>query len=144
MDFITWIIGIFIRVFSFDIYTTRFVNNPGSRWSPGHVRGHLCGPQCGAQFVGVTYFECMKFWRQLPRLWWQIFRSVTKILKSMLCLPTSKKVTNKLGCVVRIVVDSIHAESGPNDHRKDAPPFRLRLQHKRSIVTPSTWQKSCY
>ena len=32
---------------------------------------------------------------------------------------------HKLGCVVRMVVDSIlpHAESGPNDHRKDAPPF---------------------
>ena len=31
----------------------------------------------------------------------------------------------KLGCVVRIVVDSIllHAESGPNDHRKYAPLF---------------------
>ena len=34
-------------------------------------------------------------------------------------------VSMKLGCVVRMVVDSIllHAESGPNDHRKDAPPF---------------------
>ena len=34
---------------------------------------------------------------------------------------------NKLGCVVRIVVDSIlhHAESGLNDHRKDAPRFIL-------------------
>ena len=33
--------------------------------------------------------------------------------------------SNKLGCVVRIVVDSIlpDAECGPNDHRKDAPPF---------------------
>ena len=32
---------------------------------------------------------------------------------------------NKLGCVVRIVVDTIlpHAECGQNDHRKDAPPF---------------------
>ena len=32
----------------------------------------------------------------------------------------------KLGCVVRMVVDSIlpHAESGPNDHPKDAPPFK--------------------
>ena len=31
----------------------------------------------------------------------------------------------KLGCVVRMVVDSIlpHAESGPNEHRKDAPRF---------------------
>ena len=34
----------------------------------------------------------------------------------------------KLGCVVRMVVDSIlpHAECGPNDHRKDAPPFIKR------------------
>ena len=31
----------------------------------------------------------------------------------------------KLGCVVRMVVDSIlpHAESGLNDQQKDAPPF---------------------
>ena len=30
-----------------------------------------------------------------------------------------------MGCVVRIVVDSMlpHTEYGPNDHRKDAPPF---------------------
>ena len=35
--------------------------------------------------------------------------------------------SHKLGCVVRMVVDSIlpHAECGPNDHRKDAPPFSL-------------------
>ena len=34
----------------------------------------------------------------------------------------------ELGCVVRMVVDSIllHAEYGPNDHRKDAPPFIRR------------------
>ena len=34
----------------------------------------------------------------------------------------------KLGCVVKMVVDSmlLHAESGPNDHRKDALPFRVR------------------
>ena len=34
-------------------------------------------------------------------------------------------LNNKLGCVVRMVVDSIlpHADSEPNDHRKDAPPF---------------------
>ena len=33
----------------------------------------------------------------------------------------------KLRCVVRMVVDSIlpHAEFGQNDHRRDAPPFRL-------------------
>ena len=31
--------------------------------------------------------------------------------------------------MVRMVVDSIlpHAECGPNDHRKDAPPFTLRF-----------------
>ena len=35
----------------------------------------------------------------------------------------------KLGCVERMVVDSIlpHAECGPNDHRKDAPPFMNQL-----------------
>ena len=34
-------------------------------------------------------------------------------------------VSFKLGCVVRMVVDSIlpQAECGPNDHRKDAPLF---------------------
>ena len=38
----------------------------------------------------------------------------------------------KLGCLVRMVVDSIlpHAVSGPNDHRKDAPPF---------IIWPNEW-----
>ena len=37
----------------------------------------------------------------------------------------SKISANKLGCVVRMVIDSIlhRAKSGPNDHRKDAPPF---------------------
>ena len=41
----------------------------------------------------------------------------------------------KLGCVVRMVVDSIlpHAESGPNDHRKDAPPFRKTAILRMSI-----------
>ena len=35
--------------------------------------------------------------------------------------------SNKLGCAVGIVVDSIlfYATSGPNDYRKDAPPFRI-------------------
>ena len=35
------------------------------------------------------------------------------------------KIYYKLGCVVRMVVDSIlpHAKSGPNDNRKGAPPF---------------------
>ena len=33
--------------------------------------------------------------------------------------------SDKLGCVVRMVVDSIlfHVESGRNDHQKDAPHF---------------------
>ena len=39
---------------------------------------------------------------------------------------------NKLGCVVRMVVDSVlpHAESGPNDHRKDASLFISGLLKK--------------
>ena len=41
--------------------------------------------------------------------------------------PTSStiKILIKLGCVVRMVVDSIllHTESRPNDHLKDAPPL---------------------
>ena len=45
---------------------------------------------------------------------------------------------DKLGCVVRMFVDSIlsHAEFGQNDHQKDAPPFRLgqsRSSRKRMI-----------
>ena len=45
---------------------------------------------------------------------------------------------DKLGCVVRMVVDSklSHAEFGRNDHQKDAPPFRLgqsRSSRKRMI-----------
>ena len=38
----------------------------------------------------------------------------------------------KLRCLVRMVLDSIlpHAVSGPNDHRKDAPPF---------IIWPNEW-----
>ena len=41
---------------------------------------------------------------------------------------TLEKLFSKLGCVVRMVVDSIlpHAESGPNDHRKDALPFTFK------------------
>ena len=36
---------------------------------------------------------------------------------------TAGLMNSKLGCVVRMVVDSIlpHVESGPNDHRQDAP-----------------------
>ena len=36
-------------------------------------------------------------------------------------------LNSKLGCVVRMVVDSIlpHAERGTNDHQKDAPPFTV-------------------
>ena len=39
---------------------------------------------------------------------------------------------HKLGCVVRMVVGSIlpYAECGPNDHRKDAPPFRRDFVRK--------------
>ena len=37
---------------------------------------------------------------------------------------------NKLGCVVRMAVDSIlpHVESGPNDHRKEAPQFTKKVE----------------
>ena len=43
---------------------------------------------------------------------------------------------HKLGCVVRMVVDSIlpHAESGQNDHRKDAPPF-MPSHAKKSLTS---------
>ena len=38
---------------------------------------------------------------------------------------TPKNNFNELGCVIRMVVDSIlpHAESGPIDHQKDAPVY---------------------
>ena len=41
------------------------------------------------------------------------------------CDAEQGKLRNKLGRVVRMVVDSIlhHAECGPNDHQEDAPPF---------------------
>ena len=41
----------------------------------------------------------------------------------------------KLGCVVRMVVDSIlpHAESGPNDHRKDASPFISSFSTNKNV-----------
>ena len=44
----------------------------------------------------------------------------------------------KLGCVVRMVVDSIllHTECGPNDHRKDAPPFNILLWYLSMLVLP--------
>ena len=42
-------------------------------------------------------------------------------------LKVRMKLKRKLGCAVRMVVASLllHAESGPNDPRKDAPPFIL-------------------
>ena len=46
-------------------------------------------------------------------------------------------ILNKLGSVVRMVVDSIlpDAQSGPNDHRKDAPPFSLKLVNIQKYFT---------
>ena len=40
-------------------------------------------------------------------------------------------ILNKLGCVVRMIVDPIllYAECVPNDHRKDAPPFTQMSGH---------------
>ena len=54
---------------------------------------------------GRTHFSCFIVKIVFPKSFFTIWR--------------------KLGCVVRMVVDPIlpHAESGPNDHRKDAPPF---------------------
>ena len=50
--------------------------------------------------------------------------------KTFLFTSTFLTLEIKLGCVVRMVVDSIlpHAKSGPNDHRKDAPLFIFELQ----------------
>ena len=47
----------------------------------------------------------------------------------------------KLGCAVRMVVDSIltHAECEPNDHRKDAPPFNPKcICNSNAVVFSST------
>ena len=63
-------------------------------------------------------------------------------------------VSCKLGCVVRMVVDSMlfHATKGPNDHRKDAPPFKtheecppldcneLNDNKNRKIMVKSFWK----
>ena len=45
------------------------------------------------------------------------------------CDGESGKLRNKLGRVVKMVVDSIllHAECRTNDHRKDAPPFSNKI-----------------
>ena len=42
----------------------------------------------------------------------------------------------KLRCVVRRVVDTLlpHAESGPNDHRKDASPFTRMIDKEKNIL----------
>jgi len=64
----------------------------------------------------------------------------------------------KLGCVVRMGIYSIlpHAKSGPNDHRKYAPPFILHsnfchapifveyvFMSARSFLVQSDWRKLC-
>ena len=57
---------------------------------------------------------------------WKISGSAARLLRTV--IPRNKLVEHpcKLGCVVRMAVDSLlpQAESGPNDHRKDAPSFR--------------------
>jgi len=50
---------------------------------------------------------------------------------------------NKLGCVVRMVVDSLlpHAECGPNNHRKDAPLFIIEHFSKIHSSNQSSFSK---
>ena len=52
----------------------------------------------------------------------------------------SLRLGDKLGCVVRMVVDSIlpHVESGPNDHRKDAPQFSSQYAIEKSLKKTKT------
>ena len=54
-------------------------------------------------------------------IWFFNLFAITSFLISIITLLQSIK----LGCVVKMVVDSIlpHTENGSNDHRKDAPPF---------------------
>ena len=54
-----------------------------------------------------------------------MFRSMSVPVFELKLVSIQVDYRYKLGCVVRMVIDSIlpHAESGPNDHRKDAPPF---------------------
>ena len=52
---------------------------------------------------------------------WKRFKPVLGLVRSAIGWTGNPS----LGCVVKMVVDSIlpHAVFGPNDHRKDAPPF---------------------
>ena len=66
------------------------------------------------------------------------------LISELRLIPTIKfwfgiwKRRPKLGCVVRMVVDSIlsHAECGPNDHRKDASLFTCSIQKLDSGNVP--------
>ena len=71
---------------------------------------NMCVGVCYTILLGVTFIIFMIF----------IVRAETY---------GSMRFPSKLGCVVRMVVGSIlpHAECGPNDHRKDAPPFTERV-----------------
>ena len=54
-------------------------------------------------------------------------KKIPKTQNSLNTQPLINDATDKLGCVVRMVVDSIlpHVECGPNDHLEDAPPFKI-------------------
>ena len=74
------------------------------------------------------WFSSIWYAAGMVRMWWLKL----SLLFLFLVEPSRLKWwQSKLGCVVRMVVDSIlsHAEIGPNDHRKDAP--RLELFHRR-------------
>ena len=61
----------------------------------------------------------------------RVFEQLTKLNPN----PEIFTLDNKLGYVVRMVVDSIlpHAESGPNDHRKVATRFKSNKLKKGKI-----------
>jgi len=79
--------------------------------------------------VKVKLWLIINIKNELPRL--SIMQSYipfyTKNTFTVVNPTVGSPLTNKLGSLVRMVIDSIlpHAECGPNDHREDASPFNL-------------------
>ena len=89
--------------------------------APEIIFGTRYGIEVDWWSVGILLYELSV--KQLPFTGELLLR--TQIRRKM--ADNSTQSTTKLGCVVRMVVESIvpHAECGPNDQRKDAPRFRM-------------------